>query len=261
MKKTLIRLDIDRFPSAIRQYLQNATIYDSSCSDTAKVYFVDNDEGFYLKISDKNTLQREAQMTEYFNSIGLGPKVMEYVSSERDMMITQRVLGEDCTHPDYLANPIRLCDTLAQIQLMLHSKSTKDCPVKDKTREYLSYAKGRCQKGFFDNSLVNNKTDVENAVNAMTTLNKYSHLLKSDCIVHGDFCLPNIMLDNWKFSGFIDVGHAGVSDRHIDIFWTLWSLAFNLKTDRYTDRFIDAYGKDRVDKKALKAVLCAEMFG
>ena len=261
MKKTLIRLDIDQFPSAIRQYLQNATIYDSSCSDTAKVYFVDNDEGFYLKISDKNTLQREAQMTEYFNSIGLGPKVMEYVSSERDMMITQRVSGEDCTYPDYLANPIRLCDTLAQIQLMLHSKSTKDCPVKDKTKEYLSYAKGRCQKGFFDNSLVNNKTDVENAVNAMTTLNKYSHLLESDCIVHGDFCLPNIMLDNWKFSGFIDVGHAGVSDRHIDIFWTLWSLNFNLKTDRYTDRFIDAYGKDKVDKKALKAVLCAEMFG
>ncbi len=261
MKKKLIQLDIDQFPPAIRQYLQNATIYDSSCSDTAKVYFIDKDEGFYLKVSDKNALQREALMTQYFSTLGLGAKVMEYFSSEYDMMITQRVAGEDCTHADYLCNPVRLCDTLAQIQLMLHSTSIKDCPVQDKTKEYISYVKERCQQGFFDNSLVKDKTGVENAASAVTALNKYSHLLKSDCIVHGDFCLPNVMLDNWNFSGFIDVGHAGVSDRHIDIFWTLWSLAFNLKTDRYTDRFIDAYGKDKVDKKALKAVLCAEMFG
>ena len=70
---------------------------------------------------------------------------------------------------------------------------------------------------------------------------------KSDTLLHGDYCLPNIMLDNWRFSGFIDLDGAGVGDRHIDLYWGAWTLDFNLKTDTYRERFFDAYGRDKVD--------------
>ena len=69
--------------------------------------------------------------------------------------------------------------------------------------------------------------------------------MKPDTFIHGDFCLPNIILDNWKFSTLIDLGFAGACDRHIDIYWVLWSLNHNLKTDRYTDYFLDLYGKEK----------------
>ena len=59
----------------------------------------------------------------------------------------------------------------------------------------------------------------------------------------------------------MDVGCGGVGDRHIDLFWGVWTLSFNLKTDRYRDRFLDAYGRDRVDETALKIVAAAEVFG
>ena len=261
MKRTLIQLDIKAYPEEIQQYLHNADIYDSSCSNLAKVYFIDKGNGFYLKTAKKGTLLDEVRMTRYFNSVGLGAKVEKYISLDCDMMLTERVIGEDCTHDDYLSDPNRLCDTLAQIHLILHSADTTDCPIKNKTEAYLSYAKERYEKGFFDNSLVNDKTGVENAKNAMSMLERYCGHLKSDCLIHGDFCLPNVMLDDWRFSGFIDLDHAGIGDRHIDIFWTLWSLTYNLKTDKYTDRFLDAYGRDNIDSKALKAVLSAEMFG
>ncbi len=71
--------------------------------------------------------------------------------------------------------------------------------------------------------------------------------LHSDALIHGDYCLPSIMLDDWRLSGFIDLDHAGFSDRHIDIFWGIWTLQFNLHTDAYRKRFLDVYGRDRVD--------------
>ena len=69
------------------------------------------------------------------------------------------------------------------------------------------------------------------------------------------------MLDNWEFSGFIDVGNGGIGDRHIDLFWGAWTLWFNLKTNEYTDRFLDAYGRDKIDMDKLKIVAAAEVFG
>ena len=69
------------------------------------------------------------------------------------------------------------------------------------------------------------------------------------------------MLNQWKFSAFIDLGNGGVGDRHIDLYWGLWSLKFNLKTDRYRQRFLDVYGRDKVNEDTLKLIAAAEVFG
>lgn len=52
--------------------------------------------------------------------------------------------------------------------------------------------------------------------------------------VHGDLCLPNIYVtgDN-HFAGFIDVGNCGLGDRWYDYTWLLWSMEYNLGTDKY----------------------------
>ena len=68
-------------------------------------------------------------------------------------------------------------------------------------------------------------------------------------------------MDGDSFSGFIDLGGGGVGDRHIDIFWGAWTLNFNLKTDRYRERFYDAYGRDRIDEELVRLVSVIEMFG
>ena len=47
---------------------------------------------------------------------------------------------------------------------------------------------------------------------------------------------------------------AGVGDKHIDLYWCLWSLNYNLKTDKYTDFFLKQYGKEKVDMELLKLV-------
>lgn len=87
------------------------------------------------------------------------------------------------------------------------------------------------------------------------------HLLQNNTLLHGDYCLPNIILNDWKFARFIDLNNAGVGDRHVDVFWAIWSLFFNLHTHEYRERFIDAYGRDKVDEDILRVVAAIEVFG
>ncbi len=54
--------------------------------------------------------------------------------------------------------------------------------------------------------------------------------------IHGDLCLPNIYVnDNNDFIGFIDLENSGLGDKWYDYSWLLWSLEYNLKTNKYND--------------------------
>lgn len=260
MKRILINKDTLTLPHSL-DYLKRYDIYDSSCSPEARVYFIDTDEGLFLKSAAVGSLLREAQMTEYFNVKGLGARVESYISDKNDWLLTKRVKGEDCTLDNYLADPLRLADIMGKRLRMLHETSAEDCPVKDRVGEYIALAEKNYKTDNYDKSAFPDSFGYKSGEEAYYVLQKGKHLLKNEVLIHGDYCLPNIMLDNWEFSGFIDVGNGGIGDRHIDLFWGAWTLWFNLKTNEYTDKFLDAYGRDKIDMDKLKIVAAAEVFG
>lgn len=259
MKRTRININFKDFPQEFHPFLERAVVYDSSCSPEARVYFLDVDGGLYLKTSQKGSLKKEALMDDYFFKKGLGaPEVVKYLEGERDWLLTSRVSGEDCTHKDYLADPKRLCDLLAAKLRELHETDFSGCPITDHTENYLATAEKNYNLGQYDLSYFDESSSKEEA---FRILQEGKHILKTDTLLHGDYCLPNIMLDNWNFSGFIDLGNGGVGERHVDLFWGAWTLNFNLGTDEYRERFFDVYGRDRVDENILKIIAAAEAFG
>lgn len=261
MKRTLLtRLPVD-IPSEIASFIGNSTVYDSSCSPEARVYFIDKDGGYYLKRSAKGSLEKEAQMTAYFHFKGLSAQVLSYLSSDSDWLLTARIAGEDCTHELYLSDPNRLCDIMAHSLRLLHETDFSGCPVTERMKDYLALADENYRTGNYDSSQFPDSFGYASAKSAYAALQDGRQGLKNEVLIHGDFCLPNIMLDNWQFSGFIDLGNGGVGDRHIDLFWGAWTLGFNLGTDKYRDRFFDAYGRDKIDRELLATVAAAEVFG
>ena len=78
---------------------------------------------------------------------------------------------------------------------------------------------------------------------------------KSDVFVHGDCCLPNILIENNEVSGFIDLGDAGYGDPWIDYSWALWSLSYNLQTDKYNQLLLDELGIKMDQKKYEKYII------
>ncbi len=262
MKKTLIAGLPSGIPAEFEKVLSGGAVYDSSCSPEARVYYIDKDDGYYLKIAEGGSLFRECEMTKYFHSRALGTEVLGYMTvGSRDMLLTRRMRGEDLTHPTYLSEPKRLCDMLAVRLRELHEMTTVGCPVTDRVGEYLARAKSNFNTGCYDKSHFPDSFGYRSAEEAWSVLSRGGRLLKNEVLIHGDYCLPNIMLDEWDFVGFIDVDGAGIGDRHIDLFWGAWTLSFNLGTDEYRERFFDAYGRDRIDTERLSVVAAAEVFG
>ena len=260
MKRTPITPDLNTIPEAFRSYFSGCPVYDSSCSRNARVYFLDREGGLYLKSAPTGTLKREAEMDAYFASLGLGPEVIGYLSGDTDWLLTRAVKGEDCLFPDYLADPNRLAETMAQMLSDLHHRDHSGCPVQNHTGEYLAKALENCRADRYDASLFPDNWGYASAEEARQMLEANGKYLKNDTLLHGDFCLPNIMLDNWKPSGFIDVGGGGVGDKHVDLFWGAWSLNFNLKTDKFCTRFLDAYGRENFEPELLRTIAAIEVF-
>lgn len=260
MKRTQISLNLEEYPAEFHPLLKAAPVFDSSCSAEARVVYIDRDGGYYLKRAPKDTLKTQADMTAYFHQKGLGGEMLSYLCLEYDWLLVARVKGEDCTHALYLEDPVRLCDTTATLLRALHETEYTGCPIPNRTDHYLATAQKNFLSGHYDTSLTPDRL-CPNAEGSWRIVEEGKHLLKNDTLLHGDYCLPNIMLDNWHFGGFIDLDGAGVGDRHVDLFWGAWTLRFNLHTDRYRERFFDAYGRDQIDPYMIELVEIIERFG
>lgn len=261
MKRTLLNTLPDALPSEIRKIIDRGRIWDSSCSPEARVYYLEADGGYYLKRAAAGTLLREGQMAEYFAARGLSPRVLGYYTNEYDWLLTERAVGEDCTHAQYLSEPKRLARLHGERLRALHELSHADCPVQNRLSEYLARADENYRTGNYDKSQFPDSFGYRSEEEAWRVLDEGKHLLRADTLIHGDYCLPNVILDGWDKYTFIDLGASGVCDRHVDLFWGAWTLFFNLGTDEYRDIFFNAYGKDKINYEALRIVAAAEVFG
>lgn len=236
-------------------------MYDSSCSKEAKVLFIDKGPGYFLKETLVGPLKSESLMHEYFHGLHLTSRMVTYhPDDQKGYMITERVPGEDCTHSLYLSEPEKLVDTYAAILRMLHEQPIENCPLKDRNSNHILSVLDQYASGAYEGDLFEGLWEFKSDQEAWEYAKRGMGSLERETLIHGDYCLPNIMLDKWKFSGFIDLGHSGVSDRHVDLVWGIWTLKFNLGTTKYTDRFIDAYGRDKVNREKLRCIAAMEMF-
>lgn len=225
---------IPNLPESLQSFVREGQLFDSSCSREARVWFADHHGGLYIKNAPGGSLRTEADMNDFFFRRGLGPEVLAYLPGERDWMVTRAIPGEDCLNNEYLADPKRLSALLGELLRRLHETDPTGCPIGDRNEGYL--------------------TELPQAA-------QYPDLLTSRVLLHGDYCLPNILLRDWAFSGFIDLGHGGIGDRHLDLYWGCWSILYNLKEDRWCSRFLDAYGRENVAVEKLSILHSLEFPG
>ena len=258
MKRVLTSINEPLLPKEIADFIRGAEVYDSSCSPEARVYFIDKDCGYYLKRSKAGSLSYEAELDGYFHSLSLGPRVLSYSSGKCDFLLTEKLCGEDLTYEKYLSEPKKLATLLGSTLRALHEINPIDCPRKNRLEEYIKAVGDNHRLGLYDPSYSPKRFPSAEA--AYREFLNAKNALSTEVLIHGDYCLPNIILNGWELSGFIDLGASGIADRHIDVFWGAWTLNFNLKTDSYRDAFYDAYGRDKIDKDLVEIIGIAECF-
>ena len=236
LRKEQGELTPDEYPSTIRKYLQGMMPHPESIGRSgAQVLRFGN---VFLKIDAKGTLARAAKLQEYFHAKRLSAPLTAYEQEGgMDYLLVQAVQGACACSAQMLEKPRELADVLGETLRMLHKTDAADCPFCDVNERML--AMHRQEHG----SAYAGKVE----------------LLQKDVLLHGDCCLPNVFFSQNKFSGLIDLGDAGVGDRHFDLWSAIWSLEYNLETDVWRDRFLDAYGRDCVDGERL--AICTEIHG
>ena len=189
-------------------------------------------EDAFLKIAPAGTLERAARMQEYLAGKGFASPLLSYETWQgEDFLLVRRVPGKDALA--FLDRPGWLCGRMGETLRALHALDGTDCPIRDVNERALAlYGRETGHAGD-------------------------ASCLRADQVTHGDCCLPNILLDGERVTGLIDLGEGGLGDGHFDLYWAMWSLEYNLKTDRYANRFLDAYGRDGVDEARLDC--CARL--
>ncbi len=74
---------------------------------------------------------------------------------------------------------------------------------------------------------------------------------KGHVLIHGDYCLPNVLVQDGRLSALIDVGGAGLGNPEDDLAAGVWSLQYNYGPG-YGREFLDAYGWPPMSDKAIE---------
>src|SRR5207247_5535947 len=64
---------------------------------------------------------------------------------------------------------------------------------------------------------------------------------REEVLVHGDYCSPNVLVENDRLTALVDVGRARVDSPRIDFAAAIWSLQYSFGAG-FGQMFLDAYG-------------------
>lgn len=243
----------DSWPQPIRARIGNAVLTDSSGHSGAVTWRADAAQPCYLKISAAGTLRQDAEALQWLaEGVFSLPQVLEYISAEQDYLLTSAVPGTPAFASPWREEPARMAALCGEALRRFHeSYALADCPLHNSAADMLARVERNHAARRFDEDMLNYLGGLSGE-EAYRQIQQNAALLRDDVVLHGDWCLPNILIEGWRVSALLDLGMAGRGDRHYDLHWGCWSLAYNLHTHRWADTFLDAYGRDAICPERLR---------
>jgi aminoglycoside phosphotransferase len=212
------------------------SIDDVGMSDSKVIVFDDK----ILKIPNTSEeAENEFRVMEWLQGKLPVPKVLGYEKDDKNTyLLMTKVPGEMACADKFLKDPDQLTTILAAGLHALWQVDINSCPCNWNLERKLQKAKY---------AVANNLVDIEDAEPDTFGENGFenpNHLLEwllsnkpEEELVfsHGDFCLPNILIENGEVSGYIDLGRTGISDKWQDIALCYRSLLHNFD-GKYTGK-------------------------
>ena len=70
-------------------------------------------------------------------------------------------------------------------------------------------------------------------------------------LIHGDYCLPNVLVEDGRLTGLVDVGRSGLGDPRDDLAAGLWTLHYNFGHG-FGPQFLESYGAPPMTDKDME---------
>ncbi len=141
---------------------------------------------------------------------------------------------------------------LAAGMQQMHALAIADCPFDQRIATRLPLAQQRIQANLVDSDDFDAERQGRTPESVFDEL-LVTHPATEDVVfTHGDYCLPNILIDTDRqtITGFIDLARAGIADRHQDLALCARSLTYNLG-EEWVPLLFDIYGREHIDPAKL----------
>jgi aminoglycoside phosphotransferase len=230
------------------------------CSSSYIIHLICDmaDPNLYLKVQhlyERHDIEHEYKVMHWLEDKLPIPKVIDYCETQNTGFLLMRELsGIPASDPLILKDPMQLARLLATSLQLVHSLPIADCPFDQTLKQKLRHAQTNINKGWVTKNMFNpenrDRTPQDIYHEVVATQPETEDLV----FTHGDYCLPNIILQDNQLSGFVDVGNAGIADRYHDLALAVRSLGYNLSADcsrQAIEYFFDCYGIKDVDYKKI----------
>jgi aminoglycoside 3'-phosphotransferase II len=233
---------IQNLPTTIHKIVEGATVIPITIGRSSDdVYRIETNETYYLKIGV--ALDSEYEHLQWLDGKLPVPQVIDFeVRNGKQYMLTSEIKGKMLSNLDL---PIVQClELYAEGAHMWHSLPVEDCPFDQTRKTQIETARQNLEaqqinSANFDSRYFGKSEHelFEDLLNAIPPSDE------DPVVTHGDYCLPNILIDpkTAKITGFVDVGTMGVSDRHLDLVLASRSIQYNMG-GKYIDHFYELYG-------------------
>lgn len=199
----------------------------------------------YLKIQPNHStenLYHEKERLEWLQGRLSVPEVLYYDKDEsNEYLLITEITGINASDKSHETNLPLLIKLLALGLKKIHGLNIEGCPFSEKLDIKIEEARKRVENGLVD------EKDFDRVRIGMKAEELFAELISKKptnedlVFTHGDYCLPNIIINEGKVSGFIDWGRAGVSDRYQDLALAIRSIAYNFGEDQIP-LFLKEYG-------------------
>jgi len=189
-------------------------------------------EDMVLKIEDDLVeAQGQVKMMRWLQGKIPVPQILAYeVWEGKSYLLMEKMQGKMSCNSEYLEKPNVLLEALAEGLKMLWDVDITDCPHRCDLDRMLERARMQVENGVVDMENVEPTTLGEGGfASPADLLNWLEENRPTEELVlsHGDYCLPNIFLENGRIKGFIDLGRTGIADKWCDIALCYRSLKHN----------------------------------
>ena len=118
------------------------------------------------------------------------------------------------------------------------------CPFEFRLDAALHHVRNRLSSGSIDGPRDFHAEFEHLSPEAAVELLESTRPASEDVVVcHGDYCLPNILIEGGRAIGYVDLGELGVADRWWDLAVATWSLTWNLGPG-FEEMFLAEYGAE-----------------
>ena len=180
------------------------------------------------------------------------PRVLDYgADGSVEWLALTALTGRDATQPEYLADPATTVPILAHGLRSLHDASIAGCPFDFRVDVALEHARRRVDGDGVPASTGADFHDEHRHLTPSAALGRLcsTRPASEDVVLcHGDYCFPNVLIDDGAVTGYLDLGELGVADRWWDLAVATWSCDWNVGPG-WQDLFLDTYGIERDDDK------------